>query len=142
MMHRLSYEAVQGEIEAYPKIGKYLYLDLDFTFANQPNLFPNKAYGAEAYFSNLTYFDYSLGFKYNDIDANHHFAMYTGTLSKDLKKNRILFRPYYFVPGNDRPSTLYILDIRHTITDPSYKYGCIFGAGTSPPLILSFYKIN
>lgn len=132
--NRLFKQGVQGEIEAYPILTKHVYLDLDFSFANQPNLFPDKAYGAEAYFSIFKAFNYSLGFKYNDVNYNHHFTIYSGSLSKDFGKNRVLFRPYYFTPGVGHNSVLYILDLRHTITDPCFYFGCILGAGKSPDL--------
>ncbi len=132
--NRFNQDAVQGEIEAFPKISKYLYLDVDYTFANKPTLFPDRAYGVEAYISTFKAFNYSFGIKYNDVDKNHLFTLYTGTVSKDLDNNRILFRPYHFTPGHGQNSTLYLLDVRHIVLDPNYYFGCIFGTGSSPDL--------
>ena len=132
--YRFGQRAIQGEIEAYPKINKYIYLDLDVAYANQPNLFPDQTYGAEAYVSMKKTFDFSVGGKYNIIDARHNFTTYTGTLSKAIKSNRITFRPYYFVPGVGKPSTLYTINLRHIMRDPYYYFGCILGTGTSPDL--------
>ena len=131
--NRLNRQGVQGEFEAYPIINKFVYLDLDFAFANQPNLFPNKAYALEAYVSGNA-FDYSIGAKYNDVDKNHHFSVFTGNLAKQFANNRVLFRPYYFYPGKGRDSQLYTVDLRHIILDPYFYFGCIFGTGTSPDL--------
>lgn len=132
--NRFATQAVQGEIEAYPRINKYIYLDLDFAYANQPILFPNFVYGAEAYVSMGKAFDFSLGSKYNLIDNRHHFTLYTGTLSKTFKSNQLTLRPYYFVPGSGQQSTLYTFDFRHMIKDPNYYVGCTIGAGNSPDL--------
>jgi YaiO family outer membrane protein len=132
--NRFATQAVQGEIEAYPRINKYIYLDLDFAYANNPLLFPNLVYGAEAYVAVGKTLDFSLGGKYNRIEELHHFTLYTGSLSKRFKSNSVTFRPYYFVPGTGQRSTLYILDFRHMISDPYYYIGCQIGAGNSPDL--------
>ena len=131
--NRLNKQGVQGEFEAYPIISKNIYLDLDFAFASQPVLFPNKAYGAEAYIATPA-FDYSIGARYNDINTNHHFTVFTGSVAKNYRNNRLLFRPFYFLPGKGSNSQLYTLDLRHIITDPNFYFGCIFGYGTSPDL--------
>lgn len=134
--NRLDHEAIQGEIEAYPRINQYLYLDLDVAFANEPNLFPDTMYGAEAYVTTQGVFDFSLGAKNNLVDENHQFAVFTGSLSKvvDHGQNLILFRPYYFMPGHGSNSALYTLNVRHSITDPYFYFGCLIGAGSSPDL--------
>ncbi len=134
--NRLGYDAIQGEIEAYPKINKYVYLDIDYAFANEPNLFPNKSYAIEAYVTTEKAFDFSIGGKYNAVDQTHQFSVFTGSLSKylDNYKNIVTFRPYFFVPGKGPNSTLYTLNIRHIITDPYFYFGCNVGAGTSPDL--------
>ena len=131
---RLTKQAFQGELEAYPKINKYLYLDLDIAYANQPNLFPDRLYGAEAYVTLAKLFNFSLGGKYNFVDKNHQYTLYTGSISKDIGSNRVLFRPMYYVPGVGRSSLLYTIDLRHTVLDPYYYFGCVFGYGTSPDL--------
>ena len=134
--NRLGYRAIQGEVEAFPKINKYIYLDVDFAFANEPNLFPNRSYVGEAYVTTKKAFDFSLGAKYNVVDKIHQFYVYTGSLTKFLNKNKnsVTFRPYYFVPVTGQNSTLYTLNLRHTITEPFFYFGCLFGAGTSPDL--------
>ena len=132
--NRFSKEAIQGEIEAYPKINKYIYLDLDVAYANQPNLFASQVYGAEAYVAVKRLFDFSLGGKYNSVDSRHKFSMYTGSLSKVISNNLILFRPYYFVPGVGKSSILYSVNLRHIIRDPFFYFGCVFGLGKSPDL--------
>ena len=131
---RFGQRAIQEEIEAYPKLNKNIYLDIDVAHANQPNLFPNQIYGAEAYVSVKEAFDFSVGSKYNIIDARHNFSLYTGTISKAIKSNLITFRPYYFVPGVGSASTLYTINFRHILREPYYYFGCMLGAGTSPDL--------
>lgn len=127
-------QAPQGEIEAYPKLSKYVYLYLDFAFANNPSLFPDRKYGVEGYLQAGKTLSLSLGGKYNNIDSHHHFTVLTGSIAKDNKQDRLTFRPYYFIPGIGNNSTLYTLDFRHTINDPFYYFGCLIGAGTSPDL--------
>ena len=132
--NRFEKQAIQGEIEAFPKINKYIYLDLDVAYANQPNLFASQAYGAEAYVSLDKLFNFSAGGKYNLVDQRHNFTMYTGSISKALTNNLITFRPYYFVPGVGESSTLYTINLRHIVLDPYYYFGCVFGLGKSPDL--------
>ncbi len=132
--NRFTKQAVQGEIEAYPRLSKNVYLDLDIAYANKPELFPSQVYGAEAYITIDGAFDFSLGGKYNFVDNRHNFTFYTGSISKGINSNVLTFRPYYFVPGVGENSTLYTLNFRHIIRDPYYSVGCIFGLGTSPDL--------
>ena len=134
--NRFHKQAVQGEFEAFPKITQRVYLDLDFTFANQPNLFPDQSYGIEAYFSNPNPNGLSVsgGGRYNYVDKRHYFTMYTVSVAKEFAQNRFTFRPYYFKPGRGRNTVLYTLDFRHTIRDPFYYFGCIVGIGSSPDL--------
>lgn len=132
--NRSARQALQGEIEAYPKINKYLYFDLDFAFANDPNLFPSQVYGAEAYVNMGKTFDVSAGAKYNRVDERHQFTTYTGSLAKGIENNLITFRPYYFVPNHGSTSLLYTLNFRHFIQEPSFYVGFLLGTGTSPDL--------
>ncbi|MDP3562156.1 MAG: YaiO family outer membrane beta-barrel protein [Legionellaceae bacterium] len=133
---RLGYRAIQGEIEAYPKLNKYIYLDIDYAFAHEPNLFPDESYGLEAYVTTKKAFDFSVGAKYNIISFLHQFYIFTVSASKllDNNQNIVTFRPYFYAPSRGPHSTLYTLNIRHTITDPYFYFGCIIGAGTSPDL--------
>ena len=143
--NRLNKQGVQGEVEAYPIINPHIYLDLDFSYANQPNLFPDTAYGAEAYISSKL-IDYSFGFKFNNVDKHHQFTIYSGSLSKNIGQHRILFRPYYFAPGLGPNSNLFILDFRRIIQDPFFYFGCIIGTGSSPDLAnlttVNFIKVQ
>ena len=132
--NRLGYQAVQGEFEAYPKITKTIYLDLDFAFANEPHLFPDETYGAAVYAALDKGFDGSIGAKYNQVDRHHRFNMYTAMLAKELGSNRIMFRPYYFSPNAGDNSTLYTVDFRHMLNDPYYYVGILIGLGSSPDL--------
>lgn len=134
--NRLGYQAIQGEIEAFPKLNKYVYLDIDYAFANEPNLFPDRSYVIEAYVTTKKAFDFSIGAKYNVVDKNHQFYVYTGSITKFLNdyKNSVTFRPYFFVPVTGQNSTLYTLNIRHVVADPYFYFGCLIGAGNSPDL--------
>ncbi len=133
---RLSHDAFQAEIEAYPKINKFTYLDIDVAFANEPNLFPNQMYGLEAYITPNGLYDFSLGGKANVINSLHQYYLLTGTFSANLdhERNRVTFRPYFFIPNSGSSSTLYTLNLRHYVTAPHYYVGCIVGLGTSPDL--------
>lgn len=126
--------AYQGEFEYFPVINKYLYLDLDYAFARNPYIFPDRIYSAEAFLTIPRVFDVSLGGRYNKVDDIHFFRVYTGSVSKDFPNDRITFRPYYFLPGAGSRSVLNAIDFRHFFDDPSYYVGFTYAAGLSPDL--------
>lgn len=84
---------VQGEIDAYPRLGRrsYGYLNVGYS----PSLiFPNFRFGAE-YFTMLgkTKIEGSLGIRYLDFLTNYVF-MYTGSVGYYWGNNYAQFRPF------------------------------------------------
>lgn len=132
--NRFNNEAYQKEIEVFPKINEKLYLDLDIAFGNDPRLFPNQHYAAEAYYALAESLDVSAGARFNNVDRIHSFMVYTGSIAKGIDKLLFTFRPFHYVPNNGKSSTLYVMNGRYIIRDPFLYVGCVLGGGTSPDL--------
>lgn len=84
---------VQGEIDAYPRLGRksYGYLNVGYS---PSQIYPNFRFGAE-YFSMLgnTSLEWSFGIRYLDFLTNYVF-MYTGSLGYYWGNNYAQFRPF------------------------------------------------
>lgn len=132
---RLDFRAVQEEIEAFPKLTKNIYLDIQAAIANEPNLFPDRLIGGELYVSIPKIFDVSGGGKYNFIDSLHQFTLYTGSLAKLYhNKHRLTYRANFYDPSSGKTSLLHLFDYRYFIQDPNVYVGIMYGQGTSPDL--------
>lgn len=131
---RLDFEAFQGELEAFLKLTKRIYLELQTAFANESNLFPDQLYGGELYVSVPKFIDFSGGGKYNFINSQHQLALYTGSLSKLFGKHSLTYRFNYYDPNAGKTSLLNLADYRYFIRDPNVYIGIIYGQGTSPDL--------
>lgn len=131
---RLGFRATQEEIEAFPKLNKYIYFELQAAIANEPNLFPDRLYGGEMYVSVPSFLDFSGGGKYNLINSLHQFTLYTGSVSKQFDKHRITYRLNNYHPNRGAASLLTLLDYRYMVHDPYFYVGVIYGRGTSPDL--------
>jgi len=132
---RFKTDATQAEIEAFPVLNRYVYFDLDATYANQPILFPNYSLGAEAYLSVPNIFDFSFGGKFNKITNNKAYTYYTGSISKQIGNNVFIFRPYYYKPSAGASTVLYTGQYRYYLhSDPDNYVNVIGGIGRSPDL--------
>ena len=131
---RLQRQAVQFEMEYYPKINDYIYLDLDASTANQPVLFPNYAYSGEVFIVLPKLFNPSFGAQMNRINNRYQFSRFTTSISKDIGYNNLTFRPYFYLPNRGSSSTLYTLNYRYTFNEPYGNMGVILGTGTTPDL--------
>jgi YaiO family outer membrane protein len=131
---RLGFRATQGEIEAFPKLTKNIYLALQAAIANEPNLFPSRIYGSEMYVSVPNFLDFSGGGKYNLIDSLHAFTLYTGSVSKQYNEHRLTYRLNVYEPNSGENSLLNLVDYRYLITYPNVYLGFVYGHGTSPDL--------
>ena len=132
---RLGFKAAQGQIEAYPRLSKYVYLDLLAAYANNPNLFPNYTLGGEGFISIPNFIDPSFGATYKKITDLQKLTTYTGSLARNIGSYWISFRPYYFTPNSGDDSILYALTLRRNFNDTGDFYlGLTFSAGDSPDL--------
>ncbi|MDQ5884825.1 MAG: hypothetical protein QG556_1165, partial [Pseudomonadota bacterium] len=133
--NRLKKEALQYEVEFFPKLGKYVYLDLDASVANQPILFPKYNYGGEAYVVLPKLFDFSVGEQFNRITSNLQFNRMTASVTKELIQGlNTTFRSYMYFPGSGQNSIFYTLNLRHMFIEPYLYAGMIIGSGTTPDL--------
>lgn len=132
--NRLRHQAAQAEIEAYPKLNQYIYLDLQIAFANQPMLFPNQLYGGEIYVTIPQKFDFSLGGKYNHVDSLHQFSSFTASIAKRYQQSQLTYRPTFYDPSSGKRSLMHQLDCRHYVHEPNFYYGITVAAGSSPDL--------
>lgn len=131
---RLKRQAAQYEIEFFPKLNNFLYLDLDASVANQPVLFPNYAYSGELFVVFPHLFNSSYGAQMNRIDNRHQYSRFTTSISKDISVSNLTFRPYFYLPSAGASSILYTANYRYTFAEPYGYMGFIVGAGTTPDL--------
>ncbi len=132
--NRLRREAVQYEVEFFPKLNDYVYLDLDVTTANQPVLFPHYAYSGEAFVVLPHLFNPSFGAQMNRIDDRHEYSRFTASISKDVSISNLTFRSYFYVPGVGASSILYTLNYRYNFLENFGYMGVILGIGNTPDL--------
>ena len=133
--NRLNTQAVQYEFEFFPKLGQYIYLDLDASVANQPILFPHYSYAGEAFVILPELFQFSLGSQFNRITSNLQFSRMTSSFSKEfLKDLTTTFRTYFYFPGSGQNSIFYTLNFRQMLKDPFTYLGIALGTGTTPDL--------
>jgi tetratricopeptide (TPR) repeat protein len=132
--NRLHRDAPQFEMEFFPKLNKYIYLDLAGALANQPILFPRYNYSGEAFFVLPKLFNVSGGGQFNRIDSIHEYARFTTSIAKDWKEHTLMFRPYFYNPGKGPRSILYTLNYRYMFLEPYGHWGLILGTGSTPDL--------
>jgi YaiO family outer membrane protein len=78
--HRFRTDAYQYEIDAYPKFAKGFYAYLNAAYSNH-SLFPEYRFGAEAFKSAASGFEFSLGFRFIK-GTTKGVWIYTGSVSK------------------------------------------------------------
>jgi YaiO family outer membrane protein len=130
--NRLHHEAAQAEVEFFPKLNDYVYLDLDATTANQPILFPRYAYSGEAFFVLPKILNVSTGAQMNRITNKIHYSRFTLSASKDISVSNITFRPYFYLPGEGASSILYTVNYRYNYAEPYGYMGFVAGIGNTP----------
>lgn len=139
---RLKREANQYAVEFFPKLGKYVYLDLYAGFANQPILFPNYTYSGEAFVVLPKLFDFSIGGQFNHIVNNLQYSRLTASISKEVLKDlTFTFKPYFYFPGSGDNSILYTMSFRQMLKEPWLYWGMMIGSGTTPDLA-NFETVN
>lgn len=131
--NRFGVDARQAAFEFSPILHKYFYMDLIVARANDPLIFPDYVFGAEAYFVPPHFIEMSLGAKYSQIKQTY-FTNYTGSLSKTIGNYWFSFRPYFYVPKTGATSTLSTGTIRRYFGTDDYYLGVTIGGGRSPDL--------
>lgn len=126
---------MQYALEFYPKINKYNYMFLNYSFS-EDELFPENRIGAEYYHVfKRSGVEMSLGYRYMhftpfekpDVDVQ----IYTGSIGKYFDGFWVSARPYYTDNGEDQFMT-YSVSIR-TFLKPEMSYvEWLIGTGTSP----------
>lgn len=143
---RLRKQALQGELELFPVINPYFYLDIDGTVANQPVLFPKYALSVEGYGTIPAFSTLSLGGNYNYIAQKTYYRKYTASISKDINKYWLSMRVNYYNPNAGEKSTLYIATIRRYFNTNDFYLNFTLGMGKSPDLAdleaVNFIVIN
>jgi YaiO family outer membrane protein len=133
--NRLNKQALQYEFEFFPKLGEFIYLDLDASVANQPILFPHYSYGGEAFVVLPELFQFSLGDQLNRITSNIHYSRLTASWSKEVLKDiNATIRTYAYFPGSGGKSLFYTLNLRQMLNESNNYFGIIVGTGTTPDL--------
>lgn len=85
-------EALQGEIDLYPKISEKSYLYLNAGISNESPVFPEFRFSAE-YFYNFSIFNTSLGLRYLDFTAAE-VTMFTGSTAANFGEYQIGYRVF------------------------------------------------
>lgn len=129
----------QIEIDAYPSLGKSVYLYFNAGISNASN-FPISRLSLEPYFKLPHSFEFSIGLRYMNFDKSHLLAtdssmviIYTGTLGKYFGNYWISLRPY-LVPGNKAWSKSLNLTIRRYLKDADNYLSLVLGSGISPDI--------
>ena len=130
---RSNNSAMQYEIEAYPKLSKYMYADLYYAFSNRGNpIFSRYRYLVEPYFNLPQGFEYSIGQRGSESQGGVHMYTYTSSIGKYYKAYWISFRVNYYTPLS---STSYSINIRRFFNDDPYRYvGIVVGTGRTPDI--------
>lgn len=130
---RYGIQALQGEVNAIPKITKNVFLDLAYAHSNRPELFPTDMERAEIYAYLPNGIEASFGGAHRNI-AQFRLNSITGSLGKYFGNYYLNFRPIYFKPGAGSTSLLYRVVFRRHTDKPNQFIGLVLMDGTSPDL--------
>ena len=89
---RFSRSGTQFEADAYPRLGKGMYLYTNVGFSNA-SIFPKQRFGAELYKSLPNSYEASIGFRQLNFE-NSNVTLYTGTIAKYKGNFYYSARPY------------------------------------------------
>ncbi len=123
----------QGEVEAYPTLGKKLYGYINYGYSSS-SLFPEHRAGAEAY-ANLPHaFEASAGMRYLYYSSGADVVMYTITVGKYFGSYWLSGR-IFVTPGDATGvSTSALLQARRYFSNANHFLGISGGFGFSPEL--------
>jgi YaiO family outer membrane protein len=127
--HRFGRDAVQYEVDFYPRIrrGTYLYLNAGYS-AN--SIFPEYRLGSEVYQSLPRSYEASLGFRRLQFPGSG-VTIYTGSLGKYYRNYWFSFRPYV-TPSSIGASASYSGTVRIYLDDADRYFTFSAGAGSFP----------
>lgn len=131
---------------AWPKIADFLYLHLLYGHSDQPALFANNDYLAEAYFTLPHGIDIFGGGEYRQIAQTNLSSYFIGIGKYFFDNYYFSFSPIFFQPRAGEDSVLYRFKFRRYFLSPDKYVGIVFGTGQSPDLAdlltVSFFKTN
>lgn len=137
----------QLELDAYPSLGKSVYLYFNTGISNARN-FPISRLSLEPYFKLPKSFEFSVGLRYMNFDKNRLLAVdsnkviiYTGTIGKYFGNYWISLRPY-LIPGNKAWSKSLNLTVRRYLSDADSYLSLVLGSGISPDIQQYAYDPN
>lgn len=130
--NRFDINAVQYQLDAYPKFGGKLYYYLSYAYSNAPT-FPDHRLGGEAYISLSKSFETSLGLRYLEFD-NNKTTLLTGSLTWYTGNYYLSWRPYVNPYANGGASFLNTFVLRRYFKDKYNYLSLDFGFGFSPEL--------
>jgi YaiO family outer membrane protein len=143
-------QALQPEIDLYPKIYKGVYGYLNYGYSNG-TLFPRHRIGAEIFTSLPASFEASLGLRYLNFDPDTRVTIYTGSVGY-YTGNYWLSGRLNLAPDSASTSLSFSLTARRYFKNPDRYFSIRAGAGFSPEVqvtptitgegIKSFYTLG
>lgn len=131
--YRFGRWATQAEIDVNPVINQYVSFNLEYAYADNPNLFPHYRTGGEIFINIPNFVSVSAGARHWHI-ADPWFNVYTASIGKETDKYWLLYRPYVFEPKSGERSTLHTFKARKYFDDPDTWLDITTGFGHSPDL--------
>jgi len=131
--YRFGTNANQGVVSLSPVVSKNLYFKVTGGYANEPVLFPTYTTGIEGYFSGVPV-ELSAGYTYASILPSIAYSQYTASVSKELDKYWISFRPNFYRPIHGKNSILYTATLIRYLGPKDTYARIMLGSGTSPDL--------
>ncbi|MBB1285310.1 YaiO family outer membrane beta-barrel protein [Flavisolibacter sp. BT320] len=131
--NRLGKQAIQPEIDIYPKLGRNIYAYLNAGFSDG-SLFSRQRYGAEIFASLPRSFEASAGLRHLSFGPESKVTIYTGSVGYYTGNYWLSLRPY-ITPGDAATSVSASATIRRYFSNPEHYFSVRIGAGFSPELL-------
>lgn len=128
--NRFDSDALQLEVDAYPKISENDYLYINYGFSPMSG-FPRQRGGFEWNRSFPKSFEGSLGGRLLHFEGSKRVIIYSGSIGKYLGNYWFSIRPYV-TPGSEGTSISTYLSVRRYFSDPENYIGIRIGMGSSP----------
>ncbi|MCC9167523.1 YaiO family outer membrane beta-barrel protein [Pontibacter harenae] len=135
---RYSQQSLQGELEAYPQLGKSTYAYINAGISDN-NLFPTYRTGAEIYQLLPFKLEASVGAR-TLFFPSQTVVLYTGHLGKYFGKQWIAFRPF-FQKQHDGWQTTGILQLRQYFKQEDEHITLVLSKGSTPFSLVGFEEI-
>jgi YaiO family outer membrane protein len=131
--NRLGKQAIQPEIDVYPRLGRNIYAYLNAGFSDG-SLFSRQRYGAEIFASLPKSFEASAGLRHLSFGPDSKVTIYTGSIGYYTGNYWLSLRPY-ITPGDAATSVSASTTIRRYFSNPEHYFSLWIGAGFSPELL-------